>query len=325
MVLGQLLYHRMGAAAWYVLKKCGLTDRVNREFRHTLRMAYDSGRQSARRFRGMLAETADILNGADFPYAVLKGARLVYDYPDGLRTSHDLDILVGQQDIENLSNRLKAAGYRQGFIRGSGFVPATRKEILTSRLTRGETVPFIKSVGEESENFQEIDVNFSLDFQAKQSSPSVKLLLEEIRPMEAGDGRSLMTLSGIDFLIHLCAHLYKEATVYPWVKMGRDLSLYKFSDLYLLLTKEGDELFMEKLIRRIRACSAEKECYFALLLTSELFDMDNPCLSSLLETIRPADTGYMREVWDPAERRTYHYDIAFIDWLFCGDRCARLQ
>ena len=82
---------------------------------------------------------------------------------------------------------------------------------------------------------------------------------------------------------------------------------------------------MEKLIRRIRACSAEKECYFALLLTSELFDMDNPCLSSLLETIRPADTGYMREVWDPAERRTYHYDIAFIDWLFCGDRCAQLQ
>ena len=47
-VLGQLMYHRMGAAAWYVLKESGLAGKVNREFRNSLRMVYDSsGKRSS--------------------------------------------------------------------------------------------------------------------------------------------------------------------------------------------------------------------------------------------------------------------------------------
>ena len=60
-------------------------------------------------------------------------------------------------------------------------------------------------------------------------------------------GVKLETLNKYDFFIHLCCHLYKEATTLPWVKMGRDMTFYKFCDIYMLmfafLPIEIDKLF----------------------------------------------------------------------------------
>lgn len=321
-VLGHLLYNRMGPAAWFVLQASELTSLINREFRNSLQMIYESSQKKADNFRKMLAETAEILNDFDFPYAVLKGARLVYEYPDGLRTSNDLDILINQQDITDLSVRLKSAGYIQGYVRNGKAVPASRKDILSSRLNRGETVPFIKRISENS--FNEIDINFSIDYKAKQSSTAVRQLLEEIKPMEIGRGQMLMTLSDADFIIHLCTHLYKEATTYKWVEMGRDLSIYKFSDIYLLLSKYLDKSLSEKLISRIYFCGLQKECYFAIYLTSVLFPIENEYLNLVLNAIRPENISYISEIIDPAEGKTYEYNMPFVDWLFCADRCAAL-
>ncbi|MCI9415713.1 MAG: nucleotidyltransferase family protein [Clostridiales bacterium] len=325
LVLGELLYHRMGSVAWHVLKECGLTGRVNREFRNTLHMVYDSNCQKSTGFRRLLTGMADVLEDVNFPYAVLKGARLAYEYPVGLRTSNDLDILVRQQDISSLTERLKAAGYVQGYIRNDHLVPATRSEILNSRLNRGETVPFVRRVDWEQMKFCEVDINFSLDFKAKESSHPVELLLEEREPLEVGEGRTLMTLSRADFLIQLCAHLYKEAVIYQWVEMGRDLSLYKFCDIYLLITKELDAALCGILTDRILSCGVEKECYYALSLTDRLFEVNNPYLPVLLRDIKPADTAYMHEIQDPSGGKRYRYDLDFTDWLFCADRRVRLK
>ena len=40
-ILGQLLMHRMGAAAYVSLERCGLLGRVNREFRNALQCLYE--------------------------------------------------------------------------------------------------------------------------------------------------------------------------------------------------------------------------------------------------------------------------------------------
>lgn len=41
-ILGQLLMHRMGAAAYVSLERCGLLGRVNREFRNALQCLYEA-------------------------------------------------------------------------------------------------------------------------------------------------------------------------------------------------------------------------------------------------------------------------------------------
>ena len=105
-------------------------------------------------------------------------------------------------------------------------------------MTRGETVPYIKKVKFPEMQFLEVDINFSLDY--KQGDTA---LLEEMMKntvIEEKDGFCVRTLRRDDFFIHLCAHLYKEATTLPWVEMRRDMTLYKYCDIYMLLNNASN-------------------------------------------------------------------------------------
>lgn len=317
-VLGQLLFHRMGGVAYYTLRQCGLLGRVNREVRNSLKTAYDSGVTKSESLKAAMDELTGILQ--DVEYALLKGAYLVSQYPAGLRTSNDLDILINQKDISKLEGLLKAAGFAQGNIRNGAFIPASRAEILSSRMNRGETVPFIKRMDLPGMEFLELDINFSLDFKARQETDAVAALLKNTKPLiETGNG-NLLTLSPADFLIHLCCHLYKEAVVYAWVEMERDLSLYKFADIYLLLNAWTDPALYAELTARVQRYGLKRECYYALLRTKELFVIESPALDKLLIDICPASTVYLTEIIRPDQNKTYRYEGAFTDWLFTSGR-----
>ena len=318
-VLGQLLYNRMGAAAYHTLKECGLLGRVSREFRSPLKDMYDIGREKTESFREALNIIDGMMAGVNFPYALLKGAYLASVYPTGLRTSNDIDILIKQIHISHLSERLRANGFEQGCIRNGEFVPASRMDIVSSQMNRGETVPFIKRIGLPKMEYCEIDVNFSVDYKTAQETDIVRVLLRNTRKLI---NDSLPTLPPADFLIHLCVHLYKEATVFNWVEMGRDLSLYKFCDIYLLIHKWKCEEYFQELRYRIHQYGLQRECYYALLYTKKLFRIEN--MDRLLTAVKPDDTAYLREVINPSEQKRYRYDETFINWFFCGGRKERL-
>ena len=319
-VLGQLLFHRMGGAAYYTLRECGLWGKVNREVRNSLKTVYDSGKSKSESLKLALAELAGILQGTDFSYALLKGAYLVSLYPIGLRTSNDLDILIGQKDLSGLETLLKSAGFAQGNVRNGAFTPASRAEILSSRMNRGETVPFIKRVDLPGMEFLEIDINFSLDFKAKQETDTIESLLKNAKPLIKTQNGHLSTLSPADFIIHLCCHLYKEATIYAWVEMERDLSLYKFADIYLLINQWTESGLYADLAALIKEYGLNRECYYAMLRTKELFGIENAQLDKLLENIKPESTVYLKEIIRPDQNKTYRYDENFTDWLFTSGR-----
>ncbi|HIW74448.1 MAG TPA: nucleotidyltransferase family protein [Firmicutes bacterium] len=321
-ILGQLLFHRMGAAGYAVLKRCGLLGRVNREFRNTLKTIYDSGVEKTGSFLRALEGTREIWDAADFPYALLKGAYLAGLYPVGLRTSNDIDVLIRPGDITALSGLLKDAGFRQGHIRNGVFTPAARSEIISSRMNRGETTPFIKRVNMPGMEYLELDVNFSLGFKPDRETGVVEAMLEASRPNLPG---GLRTLSLPDFFLHLCAHLFKEATVFRWVEMGRDLSLYKFCDLYLLIDRFLDASLSREIQRRAESLDLLKECYYALLYTRQLFGMEKRELDRLIAAIRPDDRRFLKQVVDPAGGRLYAYDMAFTEWIFCSKRREHLH
>ena len=321
-ILGQLLFHRMGAAGYATLKHCGLLGRVNREFRNTLKTIYDSGVEKTDSFLRALEGTRGIWDAADFPYALLKGAYLAGLYPVGLRTSNDIDILIRPGDITALSGLLKDAGFRQGHIRNGVFTPATRAEIISSRMNRGETTPFIKRVDLPGMEYLELDVNFSLDFKPGREGSAVEAMLEDSRRSLFG---SLYTLSLPDFFLHLCAHLFKEATVMSWVEMGRDLSLYKFCDLYLLIDRFLEESLGREIQRRVESLRLRRECYYALLHTRRLFGIENRELDRLIAAIRPDDLRFLKQIIDPAGGTLYAYDMEFTEWIFCSKRREHLH
>ena len=323
-VLGQLLYNRMGGVAYYVLREQGLLGRVNREFRNALMSAYTSAERKTASFLAELSALSRTFEGADFRYAFLKGAALVSRYPSGLRTSNDFDVLVAPGDVSKVSDRLALAGFRQGNVRGGRFVPADRREIIASRMNRGETVPFIREIDRPDMPFCEVDINFSLEFRPQQDAAVLERFLDGAEPSINTANGTLYTLADTDFLLHLCTHLFKEATVYDWVRMGRDLSLYKFCDIYLYLRELSQETAVT-LGQAAADCGLQKECYYSFSYTRELFGIRSGVVDKLLDDLRPEELSFMREIEYPSQRRRFSYNMDPVEWLFCSDRMNRLR
>lgn len=295
-VLGHLLQNRVAGAAYETLRKTDnlvLTDSI---MHRALQLTHFQNRQRTKAYKAALRRIDEILKDCRGSYAMLKGAYLCGVYPEGLRTSNDIDLLIEKKELSKIENALKAAGLQQGSVKNGAFVPATRKEIIFASMMKGETMPYVLETGESTMPYLEIDLNFALGY--KNEAPDrIRTMLSGVVRRDFGDF-AIETLGKEDFLIHLCAHLYKEATAYPWVQMGRDLSLYKFMDIYLLTEEYGKPAF-DRLASRMKEAGCEKECWYALTYTKALFDIKNPALDEFLAENAPDDPDLLHKVDRP--------------------------
>lgn len=321
-VLGQLFMNRMAGVAYGNLRDSGHLSLVNREFRNSLRAAYQQNAEKNRSYLACISRTTELLRSVNVPYAMLKGALLCALYPEGYRTANDIDLLVRPMDVTTIGQCLLAGGFRQGDIREDRFVPATRKQIIESRMMRGETVPYILEVDLPQMKYLEVDVNFSLDY--KNGDDAILAgMLQRATDVTVGQTR-VHTLVLTDFFLHLCLHLYKEATTYPWIAMGRDMTLYKFADISLvagfLIASDVDRLF-----DKAREYGLERELVYAVLLSDALLPVTNRDLVRRAKGTARGIPDVMREVWDPASgKRLLYPDARLVKRFFAGDRSALL-
>lgn len=303
-VLGHLFFNRMQAIAFGILKRNDLLSQVNREFRNSLNAAYEQNVQKNESFRKCIAMLSETLSPCACKVAMLKGAYLCAHYPDGYRTSNDLDLLVMPEDVTTIGNVLSSVGFRQGNIRNGEFVPASRQEIIESKMMRGETVPYIKEVNLPFMKFFEVDLNFSLNYKNEKDGILTDMLSNVSIKNEKG--LSIPTLNDADFFIHLCAHLYKEATTLPWIEMHRDMTLYKYCDIYLLLSEMTDAQLRRVFVRASKL-GMTKICAYAILETMGLFDMDNPLAHSISQAVLKDDPGFCLKVVSPKDKKLLMY------------------
>lgn len=304
-VLGHLFFNRMQAVAYGTLKEHDLLGKVNREFRNSLRDAYMQNKEKNKSYFACIRYVNTILRECTCRYAMLKGAVLCGYYPEGYRTSNDIDLLVMPEDVTQIGAVLLKAGFRQGNIRNGEFVPATRKEIIESKILRGETVPYIKEVSLPCMRFLEIDINFSLDFKSGETE-ALRKMLDRVKIYSVLDFK-VPALEESDFMIHLCAHLYKEATTLPWVQMKRDMTLYKFCDIYMLLSHMDDEK-TAAFFDRAKELGLEKICSFAVLYAAELFDVDNSAAVSIARNVLAIDPDFLHTVASPKDKTFLRYE-----------------
>ncbi len=318
-VLGHLLYNRMGGIAYLTVTKTETSGYVPREFRNTLRDVWQLSKEKNKSYTRGRNLVSEILGKSGAEYALLKGAYLCDRYPPGCRTANDVDVLTKGKWITQIGDALCSAGFRQGTIRNGVFTPATRQEILHTKMMRGETVPYFLEVDFPYMQYLEVDINFSLDY---------KNTAHTALPAFISDSRMKGTCripSAPHFLLHLCTHLYKEATTYPWVQMRRDMSLYKFCDLYFLLytyTLEDYALLLEE----TKKYDLIFQCYYALEMMRSLLQLEDPMLLGFLARISPPDPDVLDRVLDPAGKKEYRYvekDVR--QRFFAQDRLALLQ
>lgn len=322
-VLGHLFFNRMQAVAYGTLKKHGLLGKINREFRNSLRGAYDRNIEKNNSFFQCVQLVDDALSECKCRYAMLKGAYLCKVYPIGYRTSNDIDLLVHPNDVTEVGNALLATGFKQGNVRDGNFEPATRKEIIESKMMRGETVPYIKEINLPGMQFLEVDINFSLDYK-----PGDTELLDEMMNntlfVMLGDF-SVRTLRADDFFIHLCSHLYKEATTLPWVEMMRDMTLYKYCDIYMLLN-DADNEHIDFLFERAMKLGMEKVCAFAVLQTAELFKFENLYAVEIATKALGCDLDFIHRIVSPKDKKQLIFmERNIIERFFADNRKVLLE
>lgn len=320
-VLGLLFWNRTQAAAYANLRKSGVLGAVNREFRAAVAGAYEQNCQRNQSYYTCMKELHSALSRCGCSYAMLKGAYLCGIYPNGYRTSNDIDILVMPKDVTIIGEALIEAGFLQGYIRNGNFVCATREEIITSKMMRGETVPYIKEVGLPQMQYLEVDINFSLDYKNGDEG-----LLENMLKRSTDVkcyGNCVHTLSDDDFFIHLCAHLYKEATTLPWIEMKRDMTLYKYCDIHMMLSNMT-ESYAKKFLRRAKELEMEKVCAYAILQTAALYDIKNETVRDEAEKILENDPLFLHTVISPTDKKRYVYTERDIKERFFSDDRAKL-
>ena len=328
-LLGQILFNRMGGVAYLKLEESELLGKINREMRNSLRNIFQIQKIKAESFTAGLKLLSEIFENVTFRYAFLKGAFLIGNlYKDGERNSNDYDILISQRELGKVNELLLAHGFVQGKCNFNSMkiTEATRFEIISSRMNRGETIPYFKRVDYLGMEYMEIDVNFSLDYKAQNENSSVDLMLKDAVMYGVG-GKGLYTLNRDEFFIHLCLHLFKEAVVFNWVKMQRDLSLYKFYDILLYFYKfykSEEEIISLK--DKIIVHGAQAECYYTLIKTAALYDKlaENANYLYLTENIKPDKLLYLNEIIHPEENKIYKYDMDFKEWFFKYDRAEYL-
>lgn len=316
-VLGYLFFNRMQAIAYGTLCKHQLLGKVNREFRNSLKCAFEQNLEKNDSFYLSVQYLEHMLSEQNCNYAMLKGAYLCKWYPKGYRTSNDIDLLVNSKNVTEIGNLLLQVGFKQGNIRNGLFVPASRKEIIESKMMRGETVPYIKEINMPGMKYLEVDINFSLDYK-----PGDTVLVEEMiknTVIEEKADYRVRTLRCDDFFIHLCSHLHKEATTLPWVEMMRDMTLYKYCDIYMLLNEASKE-HIDFLFKRAKELRMEKVCAFAVIQMSKLFIFENWHAVNVATSILNDECDFIHTVISPKEKKTYIYIEKDIEKRFFADR-----
>lgn len=322
-VLGHLFFNRMSAIAYGNLDNHGLLDKVNREFRNSIKGAHIQNKQKNKSFFLCIGYLEEILSRCNCSYAMLKGAYLCKRYPDGYRTSNDIDLLVHPKDVAEVAKILLESGFKQGNVRKGIFEAATRREIIESKMMRGETVPFIREINLPHMQFLEVDINFSLDYKPEKADIIEEMMRNTVT--EKFFGFQVRTLRSDDFFVHLCSHLYKEATALPWVEMMRDMTLYKYCDIYMLLNNETKEQ-VDFLFKRAGELGMEKICAFSVLQMSGLFKFENAYARELAESILESDPDFIHRVVSPKEGKNYIFTEKNIsERLFADNRKSLLE
>lgn len=234
-VLGQLFYNRLAGVAHETLRRQRLLDGLRREFRNALENAAEQNAVRNRSYYRCVKELAGLLERGNSGAVMLKGALLCALYPEGCRTSNDIDLLAAPEEVTALGGLLdrKRAFARELCAAAPSCPRHGRKSSLPKCCAAKRYRIFGRSPCPDCAGWRWMSIFRSA---TRTGEPDVLRRLLASKTTAEVNGLQLPVPARADFFVHLCAHLYKEAATLPWVRMKRDMTLYKYADLYLLLS-----------------------------------------------------------------------------------------
>ena len=318
-VLGFLELNKISGVFYDNLKKLGIKvpQQISRKLNNIKNIQVKRNNLMAQWIERISVE----LNNKSMPHAFLKGSVLsnygnLKLYDEGERISNDIDILVSQNNLSEIHKVLTELEFEQGYFdfNKNEFVKLSRSEIISRRMNRGETAPYIKLINDSIIDFIEIDINFSLSYLPE--SKNVDEFLQDVKLYDA-----VYSLTEIKFFVYLILHQYKESILYSMVQRNKDLELYKLLDIYLFL--KNKLIDYNELYDFCKKFNIEKECYYVLYQTTEVFDTlkEDNGLMDFMNMIKPYCLDYLYAIIDPENKnQAYEWQISLVKRLCMYDK-----
>jgi hypothetical protein len=325
-VVYQHITHRTLNMFCYNLEKYGLEEVPGKEI---TRLLYSQKKVYEMRnafYFDVIKKVMDQLHAYGVIAPVLKGNYLAHDiYPRSyIRYFNDLDLLIDIKDTDKITKALTDLGYIQGhYDKAEGrVVEATRKEKMLQQIASHELQEFQKMTDNPFVPLVQVDVNHDILWKGNCPYHIASRDLVERAVILDWDGVKVPVLSPGDNIIQLCCHLYKEATLMMWISDLRDLTIYKFADLYLYITKAGDDIDWKVLTTRIKGYGIEKVIYYCFYYLHMMFGGIVP--GHVMAEIEPENRDFLDEY--AIENKTpskWKYD--FFTRLFDTNRVLSLE
>lgn len=274
------------------LLKLKISDHIPFQLFNALKYMYIGNSQRNKKILAEVPNILSLLESHGIDARPLKGALLIpllYTDP-GCRVLNDIDIFIKKSDKEKVIEVMENNGFCYGeYSRDFCSIrPYTNEDKILWKLKMFNLMPFCKLVESKYIQAIQIDFTFGLSYEIK-SDISSQLM------SESSHLAGYNTLNKLDFFIHLCCHLYKEASNEAWIKKGHGINLIKFCDVREYLLTVLSEMDIKALLNRIILLKVENPVYYTLYFLNLLYADQRT--SELLNAMPEIDTQFMDKVY----------------------------
>lgn len=325
-VLYQAVTHRTLCLLYYHIDKLGLVDNVEREVLRYMKNEYTLNLNKNQILLNELQKVCHSLESNQIKYSVLKGGVLSsLVYPNiATRTFNDLDILINYADGKKAVEVLESSGYVQGQyeFKDNTVTKFNRKQKLYHQINTHEFATLNKETGNPFYPNIEVDFNHSIFW--KNNCPyevDVNELLNNSMKVDI-NGSQINTLYIDEFLIQLCAHLYREAIMIITIRRLKDLQLFKFADVSMFIERYSDEINWNRFITKSKDIGCSKVVYFVFYYLNILYENTIPL--EVLKALEPEDKEYMN-TFGVEGNITQKWHMDFSERLFNSKRVLELN
>lgn len=268
-----------------------------------------------------LEQVLDIAKSNNIGCIPLKGSYLIpHIYKEyGIRTIGDIDCMIKKCDIKNVRSIMNSIDYVQGEYNNktNSFSLLSREKELMWKMKMNNLYPFKKISKSEYIKYTLFDFCFSLDLDL--STEPVELMIFRA---EKNSETGYSYLRNSDFFIHLCCHLYKEATNAVNVVRSTDLNLIKFCDVREFIIGKMDSSSLQEAIQFAKDNNLEKAIYYSIFYLREIYC--DGYESSLLDDLQITDDKFLYEYGDKNYGQVCRWKSSFWERLFSEDNTDEL-
>lgn len=240
----------------------------------------------------------------------LKGIHLLYNIYSSdiaVRQLNDIDILIMKKDALKIEKILNLSEYFQGHVVENKIEPLNREESIIWKTKMNNMAPFHKLTNNNWCQTLSIDCCFSFQYDMDEKS------MQRVRDRGIlKNGK--WELDKIDMFLHLCCHLYKEASNASWILLGNELNLIKFCDLreFIILKMKDDDL--KQAIERAQIYNCKEAVYFSIYYLEEIYR--DHMFDDYISKIELSNTEFLHSYGQREFGEAQIWKKDFIDRLF---------